>query len=423
MKKSEMDSIKKEPSMKKIISFSVLSFALFCGAQLSALTARDCGLTPKDHERLATSDTGCVYVTPRVCEEITKTWRKYDRECPELSRVIKEVKDGNKVVPCRDMERALDRLCRCDQKNTVLRDYREYVMRGDADICYGPMPTKGRALANCQTFAVCPTMPPTCMNNPNQTVICNLGADCLQACNALIENLWVSGCIFFQDYGELAFTAAEFGLILDESCTGIILDPQAPPYRLAPAIHVFTSDLLYAGQNCPSQILVRRMPLVGTQAAADPNEPRPAVDFCMPADFDVNSPEAIEIDLCFFTRADLCCNEADVKFDACYEVRPNANPVIEDQEGFGATITAITGECTTSVESDVQAGYGGPLNHYLCTICIPDTSDFTPGAQVHLVIRRVDTGVFASGDFEGPAYLSSITFRYPRVVCPLPVNC
>lgn len=206
---------------------------------MSALTARDCGLTPKDHERLVRCTEECVYVTPVVCKEIVEAWKRCtpDCRCPELDRVVQAVKAGNKVVPCCDMERTLDRLCRCDKKNTVLRDYREYVMRGDADICYGPMPTKGpgpRALANCQTFAECPTMPPTCMNSPNQTVICNLGASCFQACDALIENLWVSGCLYFQGCGELTFTAAEFGILLDESCTGLIQDPQAPPNDCAP---------------------------------------------------------------------------------------------------------------------------------------------------------------------------------------------
>ena len=35
-------------------------------------------------------------------------------------------------------------------------------------------------------------------------------------------------------YGELRFSAAEFGILLDESCTGLIQDPQAPPNDCAP---------------------------------------------------------------------------------------------------------------------------------------------------------------------------------------------
>lgn len=48
----------------------------------------------------------------------------------------------------------------------------------------------------CGTFATCPTAPPTCMNQTPQIVICNLGVVCLQGCNALFENVWISGCLY-----------------------------------------------------------------------------------------------------------------------------------------------------------------------------------------------------------------------------------
>ncbi len=267
-----------------------------------------------------------------------------------------------------------------------------------------------RALANCPAFVPCPTMPPTCVNDPNQTIICNLGVNCLQACDALIENLWISGCLYFQDCAEITFSAMEFSAVFDESCTGLILDPQAPPYRLSPAYHVFTSDIIYPGDPiCSRQLVARRVPIIGIPSTADP-EPAPAVDFCVPADFDAASAESVEVDICFFTHAAGPVDEGFVAFTVCYETKA------QGVQGFGGAVTGS--EVTGDIPVDNTPTAGAPLNHYVATACIPAGSGFDPGDQAALVIRRTDDGA----SFDLPIYISSISFRYPRRACLLPFN-
>ena len=408
---------KRKVCMKKSIMSLFFGFSLVCSGGLFAWTAQDFGLTYEDQVKLSQTDGDYAFMTPRVASEVTKAWKKFglcDMINPELECIVEAAKRGNRVVPWETMRKTMDEVCRCDRNNPVFKEYCRYLKNGDARITLAPEGSGDdatRAIV-CTTLVPCPTMPPTCVNNPNQTVLCNLGVGCLQACNALIENLWVSGCIFFQDFGELVFHAADFAYILDECCTSQVAQPQAPPYRIIPAYHVFTTDVGYP-LGCLTQTISRRIPTIGTGAVEDPGfgpYGSPSVDFCVPADFDDNSPESVEVDICFFTHSGDNQATGNVCFEVCFEF------LTGDGTDFGATVDG-----TVLVGSSVTNTTAGPYVNYVATACItPAAAVITPGGRGKLVVVRRDDG---TGGFDAPLYISSIVFRYPRRPSKLPFNC
>lgn len=398
--------------MKQFFRITALSVLLFSSAGLVALTAQECGLSAEDVACLKRADnTRYAWLTPNVCEELSKVCRtvKRSQKRRDIKRVVDYIKKENKVCDYAWVERAVDTALQCSPHNKKLKNYKAALKKGDAQICRSPKAPDyktTRFLINCPTFVPCPTMPPVVPTGTKQTVICNLGTDFLQACDILVENLWISGCIHFEDCGELVFSALEFGAHWNESCTSIISDPA--PYRLAPTYDVFVDGIYDSGNatECRSNLVARALPI-----STDTQTPAPFIDFCVPADFDVNSPGNTEIDICFLVNTGGLTDD-EVQFQICFEFRADGEQGFIDFVGTNAS-TVDTNEVV------ITAGPVGTFDHYTATACIPP-GFIAPDDMVRLEFIRVAPGQ----EFANPVYATSLAFRYPRTVCKQPVgNC
>lgn len=403
--------------MNKIISFIFVACLTTCSASILALTAEECGLTYDDQMMLAHKDGDCVFMTPQVAQEITKVCKKFGlwkTINPAMECIIDAAKKGNRVVSADMMHQVMKEICRYDKNNIVFKEYRKSLDSGDASITLAPKNRnnneKTRVLTPCPTSAVCPTGPPTCASNSKQTVFCNLGVNCFQACNALIENLWVSGCFKFPDCGEVIFTAQEFGAMFEDSCTSLIPTETGvafptPPYRLGAAFDVFTDGINDTG-SCQGQLVVRTMPKV-----ADVARPAPYVCFCVPGDFDAASDNSVEIDICFVVPQTPAAGDS-VEFVLCYEFRDSTELDFIHSDGTNQT-TTDTNTVTVAVPTGTAT-----FNHYTATACIPASSVAALDIARIAFERTTPDGT----EFDASVYATSITFRYPRTQCELPIS-
>lgn len=397
--------------MKKIMSclFSVIIF-LSCGAAF----ARDCKVPcPTDCstrcDKVCPDITKYVVVTPEVCDALRDICDKFEicgMVCPKVEEMMRAIKRGEMVVSCDDICEVVRVARTCDPKNPVLKKY-QCDMNADARCTPCPKGPESTKFVLCPPFATCPTAPPNCVFDPNQSFIPNIGAVCLQACEALIENLWVSGCVFFKDCAELIFTAQEFGAMFDE-CTGIIQSETGvafptPPYRLNAAFDVFVDGINETG-DCPGQLVVRTMPPSNLTT-----RPAPYVCFCVPADFDSNGPD-VEFDICFVVPAGNAPSGV-IEFNVCHEFVNDGTADFIFPDGSGQVSTE-----TNAVP--VANATTATFNHYTATACIP-ASDVAALDIGRIAFERTAPG---SPEFDFPVYITSVTFRYPRVQCLLPVN-
>jgi len=161
-------------------------------------------------------------------------------------------------------------------------------------------------------------------------------------------------------------------------------------------------------------MIVRRVPIIGNPSDNPPmpTPPHPAVDFCVPCDFDIVSVQAVEVEVCFFTLANSDGESGKVSFGVCYEFKD------KDTQGFAGKEDSVAGFSVIGV-NDTPTGED-PLNHYVGTACIPAGSGINAGDQARLVVARIET----DEGFDRPIYISTITFRYPsRGAAKLPFNC
>ena len=230
----------------------------------------------------------------------------------------------------------------------------------------------------------------------------------------------MSGCTFFPDCGELVFTARQLGAHYDESGTSIINDPEAPPYLMAAVYDVFVDGIHDGGPSatsCRSHLVARELrpsfdvgggTILSTEAL-------PFIDFCIPEDFDetsFNGGTNIEIDLCFiipFDSSPVGPPTRSVQFRVCHETAvPGA-----------AFVTSAGTNDTDIVEvTNTQSG-DATFNHYTATACLSagDVAVQVDNIMRLEILRLLDAATF--NNFPLPIFLTSITFRYPRIPCPL----
>lgn len=378
----------------------VLSFA-----SIAATPDYTKDLSKADRTQLA-KGTECAYMTPELRSEFIKRCTK-ERSCPATRRVVANIKKGNALIDCRTLESALKTACEMCPYNECFKQAGEDLKGGDSRITRSPRgPSRPERVTKltCTTFAMCPDTVPTFINNPtrNPVVQCDLDVARFAACQAIIENLFISGCLFFNYCNEIVFNVSDFGALFNDSCTGTILNGE--PYRFAPAFKVFT-DNIYPGSDCKSQLVAREVPPSG-----DDQTPLPFVDFCIPADYAPGN-DPIEVDICFVVP---CVNSTDndIRFEVCAEFVGVGGGFINPAN----LVQVQTADYTIQVTSCVA---GGPAFTYQrVTACI-DSNLAQAGDIARLMFRRVAP---AMDEYPDPVYVTSLIFRYPAQTCHLPVN-
>ncbi len=370
-------------------------------ANMLSVPASEIGLSELDVQRLSEAEKRWAVVTPGVQKaflKVVKQLKASDRANAPVDKVRTELELGISVIDYQTMKEALDILLESDPTNGDLERYRGYLRAGDAEINLTRAPSALTRQLDCPPSTPCPTMPPIC---PTATLICNLDVQCIEICTALIEDLWVSGCIHFRDCGELIFTAAQFANVFDTSC---LASGVAQPQLFVVSQRVFSEDI-YQGDNCESQLIAREVLPSATQQT-----PVTFVDFAIPVDLDVFDPNPIEVDIHFLVPID---NSAmgNIQFEVCYEFKENGNvPYI---------VTPLLTELSDEL---AVTNFGGPasFNHYKVTACLNDKTGLAGCGLGRLMLRRVLPLV---AEFNLPVYVVSMVFRYPRIPCQLPINC
>ena len=274
----------------------------------------------------------------------------------------------------------------------------------------------------CPTSATCPTRPPTCVNNSKQTVFCNLAASCFQACSALMENLWVSGCISFQDCGEITRTASQFL----KRCNTDLINFDPDEFDIVALYDVFV-DGIYDATPCRSNLVGAKVEQEDISSETDFLS-LPSVQFCMPVDYTnlAQDNKKITLDICFVVPADGSAPDGDVAFVG----------LIVNQTSGAVSFAPL------SAVPDVTTAGGGTFNYYKASLKCASSEildnflvlqgdissiGFPPvqsGDFLSMLFFRSISSIFGSDvdTFTLPVYVTSITTRYPRVVCPLPVS-
>ena len=365
----------------------------------SSISATNSGLSDLDMKRLSELDKQWAVVTPRFEQEFLKVSMQSHHDVDTaVSRVRNDLNKGFSVICYQEMQKSLDMLLQSDPNNKILEEYYEYLKNGDAVIYLERNPRAPTRQLNCPPSIPCPTLPPTCVNDMS-TLICNVRINCARICTALVEDLWVSGCIFFRDCAELIFTSSDFGNLFDSICVTGVSDPQ----KFVVSHKVFTQNI-YQGDNCESQLMAREV-LPGDQTQT----PVAFVDFAIPVDFDATDTNPIEVDIHFLVPI---ANDTtgNILFEVCSEFKEN-----------GTLPYIVTPPTATSAELINVTNFGGTesFNHYKVTACL-DNSGIAGCGLGRLMFRRI---VAPDTEFNLPVYVVSLVFRYPRMSCRLPINC
>ncbi|NRB21335.1 hypothetical protein HRU45_01165 [Candidatus Dependentiae bacterium] len=159
--------------MKNILRVLAYVFLSVQCANMFTLTTKDCDLSDEDVARLTRArDHKYAFVTPKLCNQLCLIYEKdaISRTAKwHLCSVVEEIKKGNCVVECTILCEAVRAALTCEPKNSVLLDYQQCLASGDACISLSPKSPENkvsRSLLCPTTIGACPTMPPTCVNNP-----------------------------------------------------------------------------------------------------------------------------------------------------------------------------------------------------------------------------------------------------------------
>lgn len=380
----------------------LLSFVILLSSNIVAVDyIRD--LSQADKAKLLSRDyDSYVAMSPALQNEFI-TLAEEGEKCPAVQRIKKTIRQGNTLVRYDLLDDALKTVCKKRPNNRYFHQARYDLREGNSRLTSTPQPATREPATRlvCTTFATCPNTVPTFVNDPvrDPAVICDLDVARFVACQALIENLYISGCLTFNYTNELIFTVTEFGLLWDDSCTGMIIG--GDPYRFGAAGDIFV-DNIYPGTDCRSQLMGRAIP-----NSTEVQQPLPFIDFCIPFDYSPRNVQ-LEVDICFL----IPCSDTtgdQVRFEVCAEFAALGQEFIDSSNLIQATTNNYT---IIAVPCD------SAFTYHRVTACI-DSNLAQPGDIARLMFRRVAPVV---DEHPEPVYVTSVVFRYPARSRDLPVN-